>query len=157
MKTELWLTGKTAFPYIEEGMALYEKRLSHYLTFQTIILPEVKNAGRLPPDQLKQKEGEVVLSRLNKDDLLVLLDERGKAFTSLEFASFLDKKLQLGQKRLVFLIGGAWGFSAALYQRSNQQLSLTKMTFSHQMVRLFMLEQIYRAMTILRGEQYHNE
>ncbi|MCB0517625.1 MAG: 23S rRNA (pseudouridine(1915)-N(3))-methyltransferase RlmH [Lewinellaceae bacterium] len=157
MKTELWLTGKTAFPYIEEGMALYEKRLSHYLTFQTIILPEVKNAGRLPPDQLKQKEGEVVLSRLNKDDLLVLLDERGKAFTSLEFASFLDKKLQLGQKRLVFLIGGAWGFSAALYQRSNQQLSLSKMTFSHQMVRLFMLEQIYRAMTILRGEQYHNE
>ena len=157
MKAELWLIGKTAFPYLEEGMAVYEKRLVHYLPFATTVLPDVKNAGSLNADQLKQKEGELVISRLKKEDLLVLLDERGKQLTSVEFASFMEQKLQLGSRRLVFLVGGAWGFSEAIYQRADQQLSLSKMTFSHQMVRLFFLEQLYRAMTILRGEAYHNE
>ncbi len=157
MKIELWFIGKTAFSYLDEGMSLYEKRLSHYLPFQSVVLPDVKNDKNFSTEQLKQKEGEAVLSRLKSDDLLVLLDERGKQFTSVEFSNFLDQKLQHGQKRLVFLVGGAWGFSAEIYQRANEQLSLSKMTFSHQMVRLFFLEQLYRAMTILRGEPYHNQ
>lgn len=157
MKVELWSIGKTAFSYLEEGMAVYEKRLPHYLPFATAILPDIKNAGSLNPDQLKQKEGELVISRLKKEDLLVLLDERGKQLTSVEFSSFMEQKLQLGSRRLVFLVGGAFGFSEAIYQRADHKLSLSKMTFSHQMVRLFFLEQLYRAMTILRGESYHNE
>ncbi len=157
MKVELWLIGKTAFPYLEEGMAVYEKRLSHYLPFASVVLPDVKNAGSLANELLKQKEGELVISRLKKEDLLVLLDERGKQLTSVEFSNFMEQKLQLGSRRLVFLVGGAWGFSEAIYQRADQKLSISKMTFSHQMVRLFFLEQLYRAMTILRGESYHNE
>ena len=157
MKVELWLIGKTASPYLEEGMAIYEKRLGHYLPFASHILPEIKIAGNMPPDQLKQKEGEAVISRLKKDDFLVLLDERGKQLTSVEFSAFMEQKLQLPAKRLVFLVGGAWGFSEEIYQRADFKISLSKMTFSHQMVRLFFLEQLYRAMTILRGESYHNE
>lgn len=157
MKVELWVIGKTAFSYLDEGMAVYEKRLVHYLPFTSLILPDVKNAGSLSSDQLKQKEGELVISRLKKEDLLVLLDERGKQLTSVEFSSFMEQKLQLSAKKLVFLVGGAFGFSEAIYQRADQKLSLSKMTFSHQMVRLFFLEQLYRAMTILRGESYHNE
>ena len=157
MKVEFWLIGKTAFAYLEEGMAIYEKRLGHYLPYATVILPDAKNAGNLPPDQLKQKEGELVISRLKKEDLLVLLDERGSQMTSVEFSSFIEQKLQLSSKRMVFLVGGAWGFSEEVYQRADFKISLSKMTFSHQMVRLFFLEQLYRAMTILRGESYHNE
>ncbi len=157
MKTELWLTGKTAFSYLEEGMKIYEKRLGHYLSYQSVTLPEVKNAGSLPPEQLKIKEGEIALSRLSSDDFLILLDERGKQFSSMEFASFLEQKFQISHKRLVFLIGGAWGFSEEIYKASSLQISLSKMTFSHQMARLFFVEQLYRAMTILRGESYHNE
>jgi 23S rRNA (pseudouridine1915-N3)-methyltransferase len=156
LKIELWYVGKTAFPYLEEGMALYEKRLMHYLPFQCQLLHDVKNAKNMGFEQLKQKEGEAVLSRLKSDDLLVLLDERGRQFSSVEFSGFIEQKLQQSQKRLVFLIGGAWGFSSEIYQRANEKLSLSKMTFSHQMVRLFFLEQLYRAMTILRGEPYHN-
>lgn len=157
MKVEFWLIGKTAFPYLEEGMAVYEKRLGHYLSYSTVVLPDVKNAGNMQPDLLKQKEGDAVIARLKKDDLLVLLDERGKQYTSLEFAAFMEHKLQLSTKRIVFLVGGAWGFSEAVYQRAEFKISLSKMTFSHQMVRLFFMEQLYRAMTILRGESYHNE
>jgi 23S rRNA (pseudouridine1915-N3)-methyltransferase len=157
MKVEFWLTGKTSFAYLDEGMATYEKRLSHYLPFQTSVLPEAKNAKNLPPEQLKLKEGDVVLSKLKPDDFLVLLDERGKQLTSVEFANFMEQKLQLSQKRMIFLVGGAWGFSEEIYSRAGFKLSLSKMTFSHQMIRLFFLEQLYRAMTILRGEAYHNE
>lgn len=157
MKVEFWLIGKTAFSYLDEGMAIYEKRLGHYLPYQSVVLPDPKNAKNLPPDLLKQKEGEVVLSRLKPDDFLVLLDEWGKLLTSMEFAVFMEQKLQLSQKRLIFLVGGAWGFSDEIYQRCEFRLSLSKMTFSHQMIRLFFIEQLYRAMTILRGENYHNE
>ena len=157
MKTELWLTGKTALPYIDEGMAVYEKRLPHYLSFQTVVLPEVKNAGTLPPDLLKQKEGEVALAKLKPGDFLVLLDEKGKHLTSVEFARYMEQWFQAAHKRLIFLVGGAWGFSEEMYRRADFRLSLSKMTFSHQMVRLFFLEQLYRAMIILRGEGYHNE
>ncbi len=157
MKAELWYIGKTAFSYLDEGMAIYEKRLGHYLGFATNLIPDVKNAGNLAPEQLKQKEGEIAFSKLKKDDFLVLLDERGKQLTSVEFSAFMEQRMQMGSRRLIFLIGGAWGFSEELYQRADYKLSLSKMTFSHQMVRLFFLEQLYRAMTILRGENYHNE
>lgn len=156
MKVELWAIGKTNERYLEEGMALYEKRLKHYLPFQWTVLPDIKGAGNLSAQQLKAKEGESILSKLKDDDLLILLDERGRSFSSEGFATYLDKKLQQSQRRLVFLIGGAYGFSDALYERAKDQLSLSSMTFSHQMVRLFFLEQLYRAMTILRNEPYHN-
>ncbi|HHM21634.1 MAG TPA: 23S rRNA (pseudouridine(1915)-N(3))-methyltransferase RlmH [Bacteroidetes bacterium] len=156
MKSELWYIGKTSFPFLSEGVQLYEKRLKHYLSFETILIPHIKNANKLPPRQLKEKEGEAVLDRLNKNDFLVLLDERGKQYTSVEFSKFVENKFRSGHRRLVFLIGGAYGFSKKIYNRADHQLSLSKMTFSHQMIRLFFLEQLFRAMTILRGEPYHN-
>ena len=157
MKVEFWTIGKTAFPYLDEGLAIYEKRLSHYLPYSAFVFPDVRNSGSLSAPLVMKKEGEAIFSRLRSDDFLVLLDENGRAFTSVEFAGFLEQKLQLSQKRLVFLIGGAWGFAPEVHQRADFKLSLSKMTFSHQMVRLFFLEQLYRAMTILKGEKYHNE
>ena len=156
MKTEFWYIGKTSFPYLEEGIKIYEKRLDRYLPFNSILIPDVKKGNKLPPDQLKIKEGEVVLKKLNPNDFLILLDERGKQLTSIQFAKFMENKLQMGNRKLIFLVGGAYGFSEAIYQRANQELSLSKMTFSHQMIRLFFLEQLFRAMSILKGEPYHN-
>lgn len=157
MKVEFWVTGKTAFSYLDDGIAVYEKRLKNYLSFQLVVFQDIKNAKNLSVELLKQKECEQQLSKLAKDDFLVLLDERGKQWTSIEFANFMDQKMQLSVKRIIFIVGGAYGFSDAMYQRANLQLSLSKMTFSHQMIRLFFVEQLYRAMTILRGEPYHNE
>ena len=157
MKIELWQIGKTAFPYLEEGMNIYETRISKYLPFSVETLPDIKNVQTLSPDLLKLKEGESVLSRLKPGDLLVLLDERGKAYSSSEWARQIEKDLMMPHKRIIFLIGGAFGFSDGVYQRADAKLALSKMTFSHQMVRLFFLEQLYRAMTILRNEPYHNE
>lgn len=157
MKTELWLIGKTSFGWLEEGLLLYEKRLSHYVSFQSVVLPEVKYAGSLPIEKLKQKEAELVLKKLQETDWLIILDERGKSFSSSKFAEFLEKNMIEGRKRLIFLVGGAFGFHASIYERANFQISLSSMTFSHQMVRLFFIEQLYRAMTIIRGESYHNE
>jgi 23S rRNA (pseudouridine1915-N3)-methyltransferase len=157
MKIELWVIGKTAFDYLDEGIAIYNKRLERYLPFQIIVFPDVKNAKNMTPDVLKQKEGEFFLAKLAKDDALFLLDERGKQYSSVEFSNFLDKKMQISTKKLIFVIGGAFGFSDEVYQRANGQISLSKMTFSHQMIRLFAVEQVYRAMTILKGEPYHNE
>ena len=157
MKTEFWYIGKTSFPYLEEGIKLYEKRLERYLSFESILINDVKNGKKLPPDQLKIKEGETILDKLNTSDFLVLLDENGKQFTSVHFSKFMEQQLQIGSRKLIFLVGGAYGFSDILYQRANLQLSLSKMTFSHQMIRLFFLEQLFRAMSILKGEPYHNE
>lgn len=156
MKIELWYIGKTSFSYLKEGEDLYEKRLKRYLPFQKMMIPDIKNAKNMDSNQLKLKEGKVVLDKLKPDDCLVLFDENGKHYTSVDFSRFLGKKMQMSHKRIVFLIGGAFGFSEALYQRSNHQLSLSKMTFSHQMIRIFALEQIYRAMTIMKNEPYHN-
>ncbi len=156
MKVELWAIGKTNERYLEEGIALYEKRLKHYLPFHWHVLPDVKGAGNLNALSVKIKEGESVLSKIKTEDWLVLLDERGRTMSSDAFAAHLDKKLQQSQRRLVFLIGGAYGFSEAVYERADETLSVSSMTFSHQMVRLFFLEQLYRAMTILRNEPYHN-
>jgi len=157
MKIELWYIGKTSFTYLKEGEALYEKRLKRYLPFQTNLIPDIKNAKNLRPDLLKTKEGEAVINKLKSDDYLILLDEKGKHFTSVEFSKFLEKQFHLGKKRIIFLIGGAFGFSEQLYQRANSKISLSKMTFSHQMIRIFALEQLYRAMTIMKNEPYHNQ
>ncbi len=156
MKIEFWVIGKTNEKYLEEGIGIYLQRLRHYIPFEMTTLPEVKNAGKWDSEQLKQKESEIVLRRLRKEDFFILLDEKGKSYTSEEFARFLEQKLQLTGKKLIFLAGGAFGFSEVVYERANAMLSLSKMTFSHQMVRLFFTEQLYRAMTILRNEPYHN-
>lgn len=157
MKVQVYFIGKTSEAYLREGTEIYTKRLSHYLPINFEVIPDVKGAGKLRPDQLKEKEGELVLARLKNDDGLILLDEGGRQYSSMEFAHWLDRQLQLPYRRLVFLVGGAFGFSPALYTRANGKLSLSKMTFSHQMVRLFLAEQLYRGMSILRGEKYHNE
>jgi 23S rRNA (pseudouridine1915-N3)-methyltransferase len=156
VKAECWFIGKTADRYLREGIDKYAQRLPHYLPFEKVILPDIKNAGKLPPEQLKQKEAELVLSRLKPQDALYILDEKGKQFTSEELAQWVDQQLQGFHRRLIFLVGGAFGFDEAIYQRANGKLSLSRMTFSHQMVRLFWLEQLYRAMTILKNEPYHN-
>lgn len=157
MKILLWQTGKTSFKYLDEGIDLYLKRLKKHggVTVETI--KDIKNAGNFSPALLKQKEGKQVLKKLRDDDFLVLLDENGKAFSSTQFAQFLQKQMNVGCKRLVFLVGGAYGFSDEVYQRSNFQLSFSKMTFSHQMIRLFFVEQVYRAFSILNNSPYHNE
>ncbi len=157
MKVEFWVIGKTAFSYLDEGVAIYTKRLPHYLPFSMTVLPDVKNAKNLTKAQLKDAEGKLILKALSANDLLVLMDERGKELTSVEFSKFMDQQLMMSHKRIVFLVGGAYGFSKEVYERSNRKLSLSKMTFSHQMVRLIFLEQLYRAMTILRNEPYHHE
>lgn len=155
MKIELWVVGKTAFKYLDEGVALYEKRLKHYTPFELVVLPDVK--GPLSIDALKTKEGALILSKLTKDDVFVLLDENGKHQTSIEFSKYVENQQVSATKRLIFQIGGAFGFSDAVYERANLKLSLSKMTFSHQMIRLFFVEQLYRAFTIIKGEKYHNE
>lgn len=156
MKVELWVIGKTNERYLEEGVGIYIKRLQRYLPFKFEIIPDIKHAKNLRPDQLKEKEGEKIFQRLKSDDFLVLLDEKGKSYDSVAWANWIDSQLQHSSKRLIFQIGGAFGFSDTVYQRANAQLALSKMTFSHQMVRLFFVEQLYRAMTILRNEPYHN-
>ena len=156
MKVHVYYIGKTSESYLREGEAVYAKRLRHYLPVTFEVLPDVKGGGKLSPDKLKEKEGELVLSRLQNNDGLILLDEGGKQFGSVDFAHWLDGQLQRPYRRLVFLVGGAFGFSPAVYARANGKLSLSKMTFSHQMIRLFFAEQLYRGMTILRGEKYHN-
>lgn len=156
MKIECWAIGKTAFDYVKVGMSLYEKRLKHYCLFDFVVLPDVKNPP-LSSEALKAKEAEIILSKLEKDDFLVLLDERGKQFSSVEFSQWLEKQQLNGKKRVIFLIGGAFGFAQTVYDRSNAQISLSRMTFSHQMIRLFFIEQLYRAFTILKNEKYHNE
>ena len=156
MKIEFWVIGKTDFDYLKEGIALYEKRLKHYVAYEMVVLADVKNPP-LSMEALKTKEGEIILNKLQKDDFLILLDENGKQSTSVEFSQFLEKKQMDGTKRLIFQIGGAYGFSEAVYARANYKMSLSKLTFSHQMVRLFFVEQLYRAFTIIIGEKYHNE
>ena len=156
MKIELLLIGKTSYPYISEGMDVYGKRLAKYFPFSVEILESPKQWSNLPPEQLKEKEGEMVLKRLTTDDFLVMLDEKGKEFTSEQFAAQMEKWLNQSKKRMVFLVGGAFGFSPAMYARADAKLALSKMTFSHQMIRIFVLEQIYRGMSILHNEPYHN-
>ena len=157
MKIEFCVVGKTNEAYLKDGLSVFEKRLSRYNPFEYVTLPDVKSAGKMSAIQLKEKEGQLILKRLQPEDKLILLDEKGKSYTSVQFAQYLEKLLQSNCRKLVFQVGGAYGFSEAVYQRANALLALSDMTFSHQMVRLFFLEQLYRAFTILRNEPYHNK
>lgn len=156
MKIQLFLTGKTTDARLAALIDEYQQRLTHYVPFELVIIPEIKNAKSLSQDQLKTAEGEAILARLTPAMDVLLLDEHGREFRSIEYADFLQKKMASG-KDLALVIGGAYGFSEAVYQRANGKLSLSQMTFSHQMVRLMAIEQLYRAMTILRHEPYHHE
>jgi 23S rRNA (pseudouridine1915-N3)-methyltransferase len=157
MKLKLIVVGKSAFDFVKEGEEVYEKRLVHYLSFEKIILPDIKNPKNLSVDELKKKEGELILSKISNQDFLVLMDENGLNFTSVKFSEWINQKVNEGIRTMVFAIGGAFGFSKEVYDRSNQKISLSKMTFSHQLVRVIFLEQLYRAQTILKGEPYHHE
>lgn len=156
MKISLVTIGRTDVDWVKEGMRLYVSRLGHYCTFTLDEIPELKNVSSLSKEQIKIKEGQVLMKRIRPSDCLVLLDERGRQQTSLEWASWIQNKLSSGRD-LVFVIGGAYGFSREVYDRADGLVSLSKMTFSHQMVRAIFLEQLYRAFTILRGEPYHHE
>jgi 23S rRNA (pseudouridine1915-N3)-methyltransferase len=156
MKTELILVGKTTNKHFVACINDYVERIGHYMPFSITTIPELKNAKSLSEDQQKEREGELIMKQLQASDTVVLLDEHGSQMRSIEFASWLQK-MQNSARRLVFVIGGPYGFSPALYQRANQKISLSPMTFSHQMVRLVFTEQSYRACTILKGEPYHHE
>jgi 23S rRNA (pseudouridine1915-N3)-methyltransferase len=157
MKIKLIVVGKSAFDFVKEGEDVYEKRLVHYLPFEKIVLPDIKNPKNLSVEELKKKEGELILSKLSNQDFLVLMDENGSNFSSVKFSEWINQKVNEGIRSMVFVIGGAFGFSKEVYDRSNQKISLSKMTFSHQLVRVIFLEQLYRAQTILKGEPYHHE
>lgn len=157
MKITLLTVGKTEDKYILEGIEKYLKRLKHYIKFELIEIPELKKTKSLSEDQQKSKEAEIIFKYLNHTDHVVLLDERGKELSSMHFADFMNKKMIGSVQQLVFIVGGPYGFDASLHQRAQDKLSLSKMTFSHQMVRLFFVEQVYRAFTILKGEPYHHE
>lgn len=156
MKITLLVIGKTDQKYLNEGIDIYLKRLKRYIAFELKIIPDIKNAKNLSEIEQKQKEGKLILEKLQNTDELVLLDERGAEFSSPKFAQFLQKKMLASTKHIVFVIGGPYGFSDEVYARAKSKLSLSKMTFSHQMIRLFFIEQIYRGMTILKGEPYHH-
>ena len=156
MKTLLIQVGKTVNKHFIVGINDYVERIGHYMPFEVVTIPELKNTKNLTEDQQKQAEGELILKQLQPSDTVVLLDEHGKDFRSIEFARWLEQKQQTA-RRLIFIIGGPYGFSPAVYSRANEQLSLSKMTFSHQMIRLTFTEQIYRACTIIKGEPYHHE
>ena len=157
MKIKLLAIGKTDNKQLILLIDEYQKRLKHYIKFELEIIPDIKNVKNLSEHQQKEKEGELILSKLQNTDQLVLLDDKGKHFTSIEFSSYLQKKMSSSLKQLVFVIGGPYGFSEAVYKESQGKLSLSKMTFSHQMIRLFIVEQLYRGFTILKNEPYHHE
>ena len=156
MKTELLVVGKTVSNHIKECIADYAERIRHYMPFNLTVIPDLKNTKSLSEEQQKKQEGDLILKQLQATDTVVLLDEHGKTFRSIDFAKWLQQK-QTTARRLVFVIGGPYGFSEAVYQRANEKLSLSPMTFSHQMVRLIFTEQLYRACTIIKGEPYHHE
>jgi 23S rRNA (pseudouridine1915-N3)-methyltransferase len=157
MKIVLIAVGQTDAGYFTEAVNEYRNRLIHYLPFEITVIPAIKNTRNLSEAQQKEKEGEQILKLIRPDDTLVLLDEQGKEYTSMQFAACMEKKMQCIPKRLVFVTGGPYGFSDAVYKTASEKISLSKMTFPHQMVRLIFLEQLYRAMTILRHEPYHHE
>lgn len=157
MKIKLLAIGKTDNKQLIQLIDEYQKRLKHYIKFEFDIINDIKNAKNLSELQQKEKEGELILNKIKNTDILVLLDDKGKQFSSVEFSKYLQKKMNAGTKQLVFVIGGPYGFSEAVYKQAKEQISLSKMTFSHQMIRLFIIEQIYRGFTILKNEPYHHE
>lgn len=157
MKLSLICIGKTDESYLIEGIEKYLKRLKYYVDFTLWVIPDIKNSKNLSIEEQRTKEADLILKKLNLGDQLYLLDERGAAYRSVEFASFLEKKMIASTQHLVFAIGGPYGFNQAVYDRAMGQVSLSKMTFSHQMIRLFFIEQLYRSFSILKKEPYHHE
>ncbi len=156
MTVKLLAIGKTDSKALQMLISEYENRLKHYIRFELETIPDIKNVKNISEVQQKEKEGELILKKLGPTDILVLLDENGKQFSSVDFSKYLQKKMNAGIKQLVFVIGGPYGFSDAVYEKAQGRISLSKMTFSHQMVRLFIVEQVYRAFTILKNEPYHH-
>lgn len=157
MTIVLLVVGKTTESYFVQGIDEYSKRLAHYVPFELTVIPELRNTKSLSADQQKEREADLILKALQPGDYVVLLDEHGREFTSLQFASYLEKKMANIAKRLIFVVGGPYGFSNRVYQAAQEKISLSKMTYSHQMIRLIFTEQLYRAMTILNNEPYHHE
>lgn len=156
MNVRLINIGKTTIPFLKEGELVYEKRLKHYLNFERIDLKEIKTNRNQNKDILKKSEAELLLKMIKPNDIVIILDEKGDHYSSEDFSKWLNKKEIRGLKQVVFIIGGAYGFDKTIYDRANEKLSISKMTFSHQMIRLLFLEQLYRAKTILNGEKYHH-
>ncbi len=155
MNIKLIVVSKTDIPYVQAGIDEYTSRLKHYCDFELVVVPAVK--GKATPEELKEREGEQILRHTAKADVTVLLDEHGREMTSVGFSEYLQRQMNAGVRTLAFVVGGAYGFSQAVYAAASHKISLSQMTFNHQMVRLFFLEQLYRAHTILRHEKYHNE
>ena len=156
MTIKLLAIGKTDNKELTSLIDTYKSRLNHYIKFEFEIIPDLKKAKNLSENEQKQKEGELILKKVSSSDALILLDEKGKQFSSLNFADYLQKQMNTGLKQLIFVIGGPYGFSDDVYKKANGKISLSKMTFSHQMVRLFFIEQLYRGFTILKNEPYHH-
>jgi 23S rRNA (pseudouridine1915-N3)-methyltransferase len=157
MKITLIFVGKTVKHFLKDGEAEYDKRLKHYIKVEEIVIPELKNASKLSELEIKRKEGELILDKLSTSDKVVLLDDKGKEMPSVKMAKWIDKFQISGCKNLVFIVGGAYGFSEEVYSRAQHQFSLSKLTFSHQMVRMIFKEQLYRSYSILKGEPYHHQ
>lgn len=157
MKITFITVGKTEDAYLKEGIEKYVKRLKHYTKLELIDIPELKNTKALTEEQQKAKEAELILKKITAQDYVILLDENGMEFTSVQFANYINKRSVSSSANLIFIVGGPYGFDQSIYQRANDKLSLSRMTFSHQMVRLFFVEQLYRAYSIIKGEPYHHQ
>ena len=157
MKIELAVIGKTSIGYLKQGIDEYIKRLKHYVPFEIKYIDDIKNTKNISEDQQKRTEGAKILSLLDKSDFVVLLDEHGKEYTSMQYSSYIQKRMLSGVKKVVFVIGGPYGFSQEVYDRANDKISFSKMTFNHEMIRLIFTEQLYRAYTIINPEPYHHE
>ena len=157
MKIKLIVVGKTNAKYLIEAEKEYQQRLKHYINFEEIIISDIKKTKKLTHTELSIREGELVISKIENNDVVVLLDDKGTQFSSVDFSDFINQKMLYSTRSLVFIVGGAFGFSNEVYERADAKLSMSKMTFSHQMVRMIFKEQLYRAFTILKGEKYHHE
>ena len=157
MQIELWCIGKNSFDFVEKGVSEFASRLKHYTKFNILYFDDVKRGKKDNPLLIKDKEGKMILNKLADKDLLILLDEKGREMDSIKFSAFIQNKMLYSSKKVIFLIGGAFGFSKDIYQRADDKISLSKMTFSHQLIRVCFVEQLYRAFTILKNEKYHNE
>lgn len=156
MKIKLICVGKTNFNFLKTGEEEYSKRLAHYCSYTRIDIPELKQVKSFTQEEIKLREGELILSKIQSGEQVILLDDKGKSYNSITFANHLEKKALHGSSAITFIIGGAYGFSSAVYLKSDEQISLSEMTFSHQIIRLIFLEQLYRAFTIIKGEKYHH-
>ncbi|MES2060655.1 MAG: 23S rRNA (pseudouridine(1915)-N(3))-methyltransferase RlmH [Bacteroidota bacterium] len=157
MKITFITVGKTEDAYLKDGIEKYVKRLKHYTKLEMTDIPELKNTKALTEDQQKAKEAELILKKITPNDHVILLDENGMEFTSVQFANYINKRSVSSSANLIFIVGGPYGFDQSVYQRANDKISLSRMTFSHQMVRLFFVEQLYRAYSIIKGEPYHHQ